>query len=168
MGESQVVTSPDGERWRIRRRWMDRGLPNVRKRFGKDREEATGLDALDAFSALDVIGDAGWAGLAIGVAVLLLVVILLPLLGVALELILLLLLFSSGLAGRVVLGRPWTVEAIDLDDGKRSVAYAVKGFRRASHAVDELATAIAASGPPERLAAGERTTPPPQTSTSRD
>lgn len=80
--------------------------------------------------------------------------------GLVLELLLLVLLLGSGIFGRVVLGRPWTVEAIDLDDGERSVAYAVKGFDRAGQAVEELSTALAADGPPERLTAGERTTLP--------
>ncbi len=70
------------------------------------------------------------------------------------------LLLGSGIFGRVILGRPWTVEAIDLDDGERSVAYAVKGFGRAGQAVEELSTALAADGPPARLTAGERTTLP--------
>jgi hypothetical protein len=70
------------------------------------------------------------------------------------------LLLVSGLLGRVVLRRPWTVEAIDLDDGERSVAFAVKGYRAAGLAVRELATTISASGPPRQLAQGTRTVLP--------
>jgi hypothetical protein len=82
------------------------------------------------------------------------------LIGVALELVLLLLLLTSGLFGRIVLRRPWTVEAIDLDDGERSLAFAVKGFGEAGRAVEELAATISASGPPEQLSSGQRTVLP--------
>jgi hypothetical protein len=163
MAQGQVVTSPDGQRWRVRRRWMDRGVPKLRSRFRKSREESRGDGILDGLFLPDVF-DGGLAGLAILVVAaaiaIVVVVVLLPLIGLVLELLLLLLLLSSGVFGRVVLGRPWTVEAIDLDDGERSVAYAVKGFRRAGQAVEELANAVAADGPPERLTAGERTTIP--------
>jgi hypothetical protein len=133
---------------------MDRPLSNLRKRFRKARKETSPIHAYDGFSALDVIGDSGWAGLALGLAVLLLIVIFLPLLGVALELIVVLLIFSSGIVGRVVFGRPWTVEAINLDDDKRSIAFGVKGFRKAGRGVEELATILAAGGPPDRLSEG--------------
>jgi hypothetical protein len=139
---------------------MDRGLPNLRERFRKNRDEPSPIDTVDGFHALDLLGDAGWAGLAIGAAIVLFIVILLPLLGVALELVFVLLLFSSGLIGRVVLGRPWTVEAIGLGDAERSVAYGIKGFRKTGRAVEELATALASDGPPERLSEGERTSLP--------
>jgi hypothetical protein len=88
------------------------------------------------------------------------VVVLLPLLGIALELALLALLLGSGLISRVVLRRPWTVEAINLDDGERSVAFAVKGFGEAGNAVEELASTISASGPPNQLPQGTRTVLP--------
>lgn len=139
---------------------MDRPLPNIRKRLREAGGERSPVDAFDGFSALDVVGDTGWAGLAIAVALVLIIVIFLPLLGVALELIALLLLFCSGIVGRVVLGRPWTAEAVNLDHGERSLALAVKGFRGAGRAAGELATVLAASGPPERLPGGERTTLP--------
>ena len=135
---------------------MDRPLPDLRKRFREAREEQSPIDGYDGSSILDVAFDSGWAGVAIAVAVVLLILIFLPLLGVAFELVLLLLVFSSGIVGRVVLGRPWTVEAVNLGDGERSVAYGVKGFRRAGRAVEELTTALAASGPPDRLADGVR------------
>jgi hypothetical protein len=139
---------------------MDRPLPDLRKRFREAREERSPIDAYDGFSVLDAIGDSGWAGIAIALAVLLLIVVFLPLLGVAFELILLLLVFFSGIAGRVVLGRPWTVEAVNVSDAERSVAYGVKGFRSAGHAAGELAASLAASGPPARLSRGERIAPP--------
>jgi hypothetical protein len=142
---------------------MDRGVPKLRRRFRKSREESDGEEILDGLFLPDLF-DGGLAGLAIVVVAaaiaIVVVVVLLPLIGLVLELILLLLLLGSGIFGRVFLGRPWTVEAVNLDDGERSVAYAVKGFGRAGRAVEELAAALAAGGPPERLTRGERTTLP--------
>ena len=149
------MISPDGARWRVRRRWLNRGLPSLRKHVREAKEETTETGTLDGLMAPDDVGG-GWAGAAIAGVVVVAVLVLLPLLGIALELIVLAVLLVSGLAGRVVLGRPWTVEARNLDDGERSVAYGVKGFRPAGEAVEELAGAISASGPPERLAAGQR------------
>ncbi len=159
MATGRVVSSPDGDRWRVRRRWLNRGLPSLRKHVREAKEEVTASGTLDGLMTLDGIGG-GWAGAAIAGAVVVAVLVLLPLLGIALELIVLAVLLASGLAGRVVLGRPWTVEAKNLDDGERSVAYGVKGFRRAGEAAEELAGAIATSGPPERLAAGKRSALP--------
>jgi hypothetical protein len=156
MSHGKFVTSPDGERWRVRRRWMDRPLPDLRKRFRDAGSEQSPIDAYDGFWTLDAIGDSGWTGVAIAIATFLFILVFLPLLGVAFELVIVLLIFASGVASRVVLGRPWTVEAINLGDGARSAAYEVKGFGRAGKAVDELAASLAASGPPDRLSGGRR------------
>lgn len=161
MARDGIVTSPDGDRWSVRRRWSERPLPNLLRRFRKnaDEVEETGLipGLGDLTSTPATVIPEGWIGLALAVVAVFIFVLLIPLLGLALELIVLLLVFWSGLAGRVLLGRPWVVEAVNRDDGERSVAYAVKGFRRSGDAVAELAAAIAADGPPERLTQGERT-----------
>ena len=153
------MTSPDGDRWQVRRRWLDRGMPKLWERFRRHRKEAEDSNLLDDAYVFDGLAGIGIALVAIAIAVVV-TVVLLPLLGVALELVLLILLFASGLFGRIVLRRPWTVEAIDLDDGERSVAYAVKGFGAAGRAAEELASAISASGPPEQFTAGEPTVLP--------
>jgi len=153
------VASPDGDRWRVRRRWLDRGLPKLGKGFRHGRKEAEDSGFLDGAFAFEGLTGSAIALVAIAVAAVV-VVVLLPLIGVALELVLLVLLFASGLFGRVVLRRPWTVEAIDLDDGERSVAFAVKGFAAAGRAADELAGTISASGPPQQLTQGARTALP--------
>lgn len=147
------MTSPDGARWRVRRRWLDHPLPDLRKRFSEYREENSGEGMLDGFWFIDT-GDSPWIGIAMAVGVILLVFLLLPLIGVAIELILLVLLLGSSLAGRVVMRRPWTVEAQNLDAAERSASYAVKGWQRAGRAAAEIATAIEASSPPDRIAEG--------------
>ena len=158
MGRGQVISSPDGARWRVRRRWLDRPLPSLRRRWRKRKEEreSEADSAVDIGAGFDLL-DGTMIGIAIVGVVLLVVFVLMPLIGIALELIVLAVLFGSSLVGRVLFRRPWTVEARNLDEPERSVAYAVKGYRRAGDAVTELASAIGAAGPPERLTAGRST-----------
>ena len=154
MGRGSIVTAPDGGRWRVRRRWLDRPAPGLRSMWRKSKREVSGEDLLDAGFGLDAV-DALWPALAFALFVLLVILVLLPLLGVALELIALLFLLASGIFGRVVLRRPWVVTAEKLGDPEERVAFAVKGWRDSSAALRELRTTIAAAGPPERLAHGE-------------
>ena len=156
MGGKQA-TAPDGTRWRVRRRWLDRPLPDLRKRLNEYREENTGEGMLDGFWYIGT-GDSPWVGIAIAVGVILLVFLVLPLIGIAIELILIVLLLGSGLVGRVVLRRPWTVEARNLDAPERTASYAVKGWQRSGRAATEIATAIELSAPPARIAEGIKLT----------
>jgi hypothetical protein len=150
LGQSSSITSPDGRTWKVRRRWVERQLPNLRERWR--REDVGGGDILDGLFLADGVEGFGAIGAVVAIGVLILV--LLPLLGVALELVILLLVVAYGLFARVVLRRPWIVEAIDVRDGEERVAFAVKGWRDSSSALRELRTAIAAAGPPERLTVG--------------
>lgn len=94
--------------------------------------------------------------LAIGVAIVvaLLALFLLPLIGIAIEIAALVALLSSGIVGRVLLRRPWTVEAVNLDHPQRSAAFAVKGWRRSSGAIVELTRTIPVSGLPAQISEG--------------
>jgi len=160
MAGADLITSPDGERWRVRRRWSDRPMPNIWRRMERSADELEDSGVAPRFGELGWYAGDGWAGVMVAFAAIVLFVILIPVLGVALELIVLFIVLWSGLVGRLLLGHPWVVEARNLDDGERSAAYAVKGFRSAGHAVRELSAAIAAGGPPERLSGGERTVLP--------
>jgi hypothetical protein len=165
MLRSSTVTSPDGHRWRVGRRWLDRPLPNLRRRFRVNREkvaeEPTWFDGLmiPDFDLLD-FDDSPVAVIAIAIGALLLFLVLLPLIGVALELIVLLVLLWSGIVGRVLFGRPWVVVAANLDDPQHSAAFAVKGWRRSGQAIEEVSRAIVVDGPPESLISGEATRSP--------
>jgi hypothetical protein len=116
------------------------------------REEGMSDGVLDGLMVID-LADNLWVGALMAALVVLIAFVFLPLIGVALELILLALLIGSGLVGRVVLRRPWTVEAQNLDDGD-STSYAVKGWQRSGRAAADIASAIEISGPPERIAEG--------------
>ena len=154
MGRGSIVRAPDGARWRVRRRWLERPLPNLKRRFKANREEVVesveGLP-LGGFGGIDspAVLIAGAAAAA------LLVLVLLPLLGIALELIGVLLVLLAGLFGRLLLGRPWIVEAVKVGDPEERVAFAVKGWRDSNAALRELRTTLSASGPPERLTHGK-------------
>jgi hypothetical protein len=152
LGPGSLISSPDGRAWKVRRRWVERPLPNLRRRFRRGREEVKGEGVLDGLLVADATE--GWAFLGIAIAVGFAVLILLPLLGIALELIALLLVLVYGLFARVVLRRPWIVEAVDAEDVEERAAFAVTGWRDSSAALRELRTAVATDGPPDRLTVG--------------
>jgi hypothetical protein len=141
------VTSPDGHRWEVRRRWADRRLPELRRRFREARREKLDGDALWSLWALDF---SSGIVLTIGSLVVLamLILVLVPLVGVALELGVALLLAAAGVLARLLLGRPWTVEAVDLDDPGRRARYAVRGWRGSTREMETLRRRIAATGEP--------------------
>jgi len=152
MGRGSIVISPDGRRWRTRRRWVERPVPSLRERFRRGRKEVDGEGVLDGLIVVDATE--GWAFLGIAIAIGIVVVILLPLLGIALELIALLLVLVYGLFARVVLRRPWIVETVEVGNAEERVAFAVKGWRDSGAALRELRSALASTGPPERLNVG--------------
>ncbi len=114
-------------------------------------------DGLDAASEGVGVGD--WApaldfdegllvSLGLTVAYFVLVVLLVVLIGIALEIVVPFLLIVYGLFAGLALRRPWTVEAIDLTEPGRSATYAVKGWRRSGGAVAALSREVAATGVP--------------------
>jgi hypothetical protein len=149
MRRGEIVNSPDGDRWRVRRRWMNRPLPTLRGRWGRqDGETAVkrGMDVVSIDPTESIL-----ATIAGFVLVVLIVFVFFPLIGVAFELALVFLVLSSGILGRVVLRQPWIVEAANLDHPDRSTAFAVKGWRRSGEAIEALTQAIPATGLPSHL-----------------
>jgi hypothetical protein len=149
----------------VRRRWVERPVSGLRNRFRRGREEVEAWDVVDGLYMADFAGSFGAVGLAIGIGIL--VLILLPLLGIALELVVLLLVLVYGLFARVVLRRPWIVEAVVVDDADERAAFAVEGWRDSAAALRELRTALATAGPPERLTAGRPLATKPGVSRAR-
>jgi hypothetical protein len=154
MALGKSVTAPDGNVWLVRRRWLDGPLPNLRKWLRRDGRAGDGV--IEGLFSAPAVADS-WVTLGLAIAVLLIVFVLLPLLGVALELIALIFVLLSGLVGRLVFGRPWTVEARLRGGDARVVAFQVKGWRRAGRAAADLATQIRATGQPEHFVAPEVT-----------
>ncbi|HYV14529.1 MAG TPA: hypothetical protein VE972_00725 [Conexibacter sp.] len=159
MERGLIAIAPDGARWRVRRRWSNRPLPRPWRRWlRRDRESADGsgwgagwTDPLDACSGADDFLAGIALALAAAVVVALLAFVILPLLGIAFELAVALALFGSGILGRVFLGRPWTIEAVNLDRVGETGTFAVKGWRRSRRMILDLAGAIQASGLPAQM-----------------
>jgi hypothetical protein len=135
------VTAPDGTRWKVGRQWWpERG----------DRDHAGADVPADAGGGG---GDGGWFDLGdadefvvvvvlIGVvllAILFFTTVVIPVIAFTIELIVLVVLFFGGLAGRLLFRRPWTVR--ERADG-RTHRWQVVGFRNSGELRDEVAAAL--------------------------
>jgi hypothetical protein len=98
------------------------------------------MPSLD-FDFDDALALAG-AVVAVVVIVMLAVTLVFPLIALTLELIVVVLLFTGGLLGRLLLGRPWRVEARTIGTPRYTRAINARGLRGSREAVDELADAI--------------------------
>ena len=130
----------------VRRRWSSRpGVRTVweraRRRTRRSADGATTAGDVSLVSAI-LIEDGAvllrWAVIAVVAVVLLLATTFL----LAAELAILALVVLVGVAGRVVLGRPWTVEAVS-DAGDRLTWRAV-GWRASARRRDEIADLLRA------------------------
>ena len=124
----RTVTAPDGSTWHVGRQWMP----------WKPRHRGPDVDAGDMGGIGDLGGD-DIVGIIIGLLVVFTVVI--PLVALAVEIILLVIMLLWGIGTRVVLRRPWTVRARQ-KDGSRELVYKAKGFARAGRVRDEVAEAL--------------------------
>src|SRR3954468_3754746 len=129
------VTSPDGRVWKLGRHWMPR-----RRRIG--RVDLGDLGGVPDFGGGGIgLDDLGIVGAIIGaillaVAVVLLALVLFNVVAIAIELMIVIVLFLAGIVGRVVFRRPWTVFAATKNV---SVTRNVVGWRASRRALDEMA-----------------------------
>ena len=138
-----AVRARDGRTWVVRRRWVPRlGHESIWSRFHR-RFRSTIRRVGDAADAdpgcLEVIGEGVVVALALVVAIAVLVFIVVPFVVAMIDIVLVVLLAALGLAGRVVLRRPWTVEA--RDDQGRHLTWRVVGWRASGqhvHTVEEM------------------------------
>lgn len=138
------AVDPGGQRWRVRVLWLPRHRALAR-RFGgwrRDRRKGRGLD-----SPLDAVPDGGddvLFAVAVVVAVVLAVGlfwwVLLPLLLLVVDVLVVVVLLVAGVAARVLLRRPWSVEAARQDG--HVVTRSIVGWRAALRERDDLAAAI--------------------------
>jgi len=126
---------------------MDQPLPDPRGRFRRDSDRSLADAGIETLNAIDLM-DSPIGALAVAAAILAIFIVLLPLIGFAIELLLVLLVVWSGIAARLFFGRPWIVEAVNLDDATQSAAFPVKGWRGSGRAVEELKRSIVVSGKP--------------------
>jgi hypothetical protein len=141
---AKVIHAPDGRVWTVRRHWAPRlGGERVWDRFR--RRFRQGADA--ASNAGDVgdgcLGDLG-DGIAVAIVVIVVVLVVLfvaiPIIVAIVDLLIVLLLAALGVAGRVLLRRPWLVEASAA--GGLSLEYRVVGFRASAQKRDDLANLL--------------------------
>jgi hypothetical protein len=134
----RTVHSPSGDEWKVGRRWAGRatGRPKWRRFSGVDGFDAAGM--LDFDSSLPVV-----LGL-IAVAVLT-VFVLIPLLLFGIELIALGLVISAGIFGRMLLGRPWTIEATNVRTGETRTWH-VSGWRQSASTIDDITSTLSSGG----------------------
>jgi hypothetical protein len=117
----RTVTAPDGKTWKVGRRWAPR-RPHIRR--------ARGGDAMfDGFMFDDL-----W-GVLLGILLVVVVLVLFNVLAIAVELLFVLVVLVAGVFGRVVLRRPWVVEA---RAGGESHEFPVVGWRASEAKIDEI------------------------------
>lgn len=138
-------------RWLIRRRWVARFGPErwweriadrVDARRRRRRERGGASDALDLADgcAVDALSDLALVAVVV-VAVVVFVLFVWPLLLALVDLLALLVLAVAGGVARVLLRRPWAVDAV-ADDG-RAHRWRVVGWRASGRVRDAVAAALA-------------------------
>lgn len=155
-----MITAADGDQWKVSRRWTSRrGRLDRWWRFRKPGKDGEGFGVSDLLDPLDFLGgalDGGLAGIAAVVVISVVVIVLaallafiiLPILGVALEIAILFMLISSGVLGRIVLRRPWIIDVQNLDHPELSRTYEIIGWLRSRRAIEEIKSLLASGGLP--------------------
>lgn len=145
-----VVVAPDGREWRVRRRWLPRlGSDSLwarfRRRTRRTRDMAGDLADADP-GCLDVLGEGFVFAIGVVAGAIVLIFIVIPLLVALVDVLVLLVLLVLSVLARIVLRRPWTVEARTAADEVRT--WRVVGWRASGQRRDEVAAAIAAGVDP--------------------
>jgi hypothetical protein len=136
-----------GAEWRVGRVWLGRAAPRFR-RMGKKAGGDVGREA-SAWVPFDLgsWGDVE-AVLAVVVVLLLIVFVIIPLLLFGADLVIVGGALAASITGRLLLGRPWTVQAECVDGHHELMSWSVSGWRRSRLAIEEIAQAIAAGSQP--------------------
>jgi hypothetical protein len=141
-----TVVTPDGTTWQVRVVWLPRWRALAR-RFGgwrrrrrEGREEKSGWDLPDVGASDELLVV---VAVVVGMVVfgLLFWFLLLPLLLLALDILVVLMLLVLAIPARVLLRRPWSVEAVEISSGHPGQQFhtQVVGWRRALAVRDEIA-----------------------------
>ena len=141
-----VATTPAGTEWRVRVVWQPRWQALARRfvawrrnrRGGADWDPTAGLDAADNLLV----------GLAIVVGIILFGLLfwflLLPLLLLVVDLLVVLVLLALAIPARVLLRRPWTIEAVTANPNgrERRLVTQTVGWRKALEMRNDIAQKI--------------------------
>ena len=137
------VVAPDGTRWSVGRRWLPR-----RWRGPRWRRTGDGIDLIPIDLAEGGLTGA-LIGLAIAVGVVLFVVFLAPLLVLLVEILIAVVLVAGVVLGRVLLRRPWIVEARPANRAtKAAFTWRVVGWRESGRVIEEVSGALASGADP--------------------
>jgi hypothetical protein len=134
----------------VGRRWLGE-RPRLRRDSGAD-----GADAGDGSWFGDFIGFDEPIGIVAGLVFALVLALLLlvawPLVAIAIEVVILILVAAVGAAGRILFRRPWTVRA--RTTAVRSVEWKVSGWRESTDLIERVCEAIAAGTDPRQIRVG--------------
>ena len=139
------VVDPVGDEWVVRRRWAPRRL----------RWRGSGRRAMDVLDGGDLVGmgaDLPVVGVVLTAVALLLfavgaVLFIVPALVFVVELLVVVAIVGIGLVGRVLFGRPWTIEARRLDDD-RTYEWKVVGWSESRERIEAIAERLRGTGIP--------------------
>jgi hypothetical protein len=153
----RMVRGADGRTWVVRRRWTprigeDSVLDRLRGRFRRSAKRADTAGGYSLFSAI-LVDDFAVVVRWVVIVVVATLLIVLSAFAAVVEVVLLLLLVVAGVGSRVLLDRPWTIEA-DPEDGDR-LSWRETGWRASRDRRDQIATLLQAG-----------ITPPPDAPTS--
>lgn len=142
---ARTVMDPQGTRWVVRRMWVHRRL-RWRGNAGRAIDLMDGADLAALGADLPVVGMILLALtlLLFAVAAVILVV---PALVFVAELLLIAAVVGLGLLGRVLLGRPWTVEA-RAQGADHAFEWKVRGWRASGQLRDAVEQQVQATGEP--------------------
>lgn len=141
---STRTVDPEGNEWVVRRTWVHRKLSWRGKRGAGDLLDGADLASLG--SDLPVVGVilAAIALLLFAVAAVMFIV---PAVVFVVELLIIVAIVGLGLLGRVLFGRPWTVEA-RRPDTDQAYEWKVSGWRSSRDLVTSIADQLRRTGLP--------------------
>lgn len=160
---ARSVIAPDRVRWQVGRKWIP---ARVRMRDIVDWRDLGPGDVAD-LGLFDSPG-AVVVGLAAVATAMLLFLVIWPIVAIALEVVLLVVLFVTAIVDRLTFRRPWTVYARSQSSGTpQQHTWQVVGWRASKRLIEDVIEALesGAQRPPGASTAGPRPVPIPQ---SRD
>jgi hypothetical protein len=148
------VLAPDGRMWKVGRQWLPFRVRLRREREVPELGEPSWGFNLDAFADFSLGGIL--FGLAVAILGALLLVVVWPVVALALEIVILVVVFLVALAGRLVLRRPWRIVARTRGSARSTLAWHVVGWRASGRVIEEVADALAAGQSQPMPAGAER------------
>jgi hypothetical protein len=140
----RTVRGPDGRPWVVRRRWMPRfgtgtAWSRLRRRSRRSTKHAETAGDYSLFSAF-VVDDFAVVVRWVVIVVVAMVLIVVSAFAAVVEIGLLILLVMVGILTRLLLDRPWTIEARP-DEGE-PLTWQASGWRSSTERLDQIVTLL--------------------------